>query len=98
MPEGDKHYWLLFFLSEVYLELGGEERLCESGTVIVYAPAHPQRYFHPFSEFSNDWVKFSGEDMGSFLEEISFPLNIPFQVENAEDVHDRIRQIGRAHV
>ncbi len=93
MPEGDQHYWLLFFLSEVYLELDGEERLCESGTVILYAPAHPQRYFHPFSGFSNDWVKFSGEDMESFLEEISFPLNIPFQVENAEDVHDWVRRI-----
>ncbi len=93
MPEGDEHYWLLFFLSEVYLELDGEERLYESGTVILYAPAHPQRYYHPFSGFSNDWVKFSGEDMETFLEEISFPLNIPFQVENAEDVHDRVRRI-----
>lgn len=93
MPEGDQHYWLLFFLSEVYLELDGDEQLYESGTAILYAPAYPQRYFHPFLGFSNDWVKFSGEDMGSFLEEINFPLNIPFQVENSEDVHDRVRRI-----
>jgi len=95
MPEGDEHYWLLFFLSEIYLELDGGKELYESGTVILYVPSYPQRYYHPFSGFSNDWVKFAGEDVGRFLEEIDYPLNIPFQVENAEEIHNRIRQIER---
>ena len=97
MPEGDSAYWFQFFLSDVYIETDGEEKLYRGGTAILYTPSHPQLYHHPFAGFSNDWMKFSGEEVETFLHIIDFPANIPFQVEKAEDIHDRVRRMEREY-
>ena len=95
MPKGDTYYWFLLFLSDVYMELQGESKLYKSGTAVLFAPDVPQLYQHPFAGFSNDWIKFSGQDEEKFLQEIDFPVNIPFQVDKAEEIHDRVRRMER---
>lgn len=96
-PEGDSYYWFLLFLSDVYIGTGEEKKLYKSGTAMVYSPDHPQFYHHPFSGFSNDWFQFSGEEAADFLKEIDFPVNTPFQVDQVEEIHDRIRRMEREY-
>lgn len=95
LPNGDGFYWFVFFLTDVYIRQAGKEQLCKSGTAVLYAPSCPQYYCHPGAGFICDWMKFSGEDAAVFLEEIDFPVNTPFQVDTAEDIHGRIRRIER---
>lgn len=96
-PEGEPYYGFLFFLSDIFIEVGKKKALYKSGTALLYTPFQPMFYHHPLSGFSNDWFQFSGKEAADFLREIDFPVNLPFQVEKAEEIHDRVRRMEREY-
>ena len=92
-PAGSDNYLLLLFLSDIFIQEGNDKIHYESGTAILYTPGFPQFYHQPFSGFDNDWIHFVGIDVADFLNEISFPVNTPFQTSRVNEIHSLIRRI-----
>ncbi|HEX3021498.1 MAG TPA: AraC family transcriptional regulator [Lachnospiraceae bacterium] len=97
-PSGCSNYLFLLFLSDIYIVVDSEKKHFESGTAILYTPAHPQYYHQPISGFDNDWFHFSGLELESFLSELQFSVNTPFKVKDINDIHKRIQIIEREYL
>ena len=92
-PLGSSNFLLLLFLSDIYIMDDAERKHFKGGTVALYSPSYPQFYHHPVTGFDNDWIHFIGEDAFTFLSDIRFPINKPFQIKHVSEVHSRIQRI-----
>jgi AraC family transcriptional regulator of arabinose operon len=57
-------------------------------SVLLLDSNTPHRYFPTSTEYIDDYLHFAVEDRLSFLKELTFPLNYPFQISNNNYIHD----------
>lgn len=53
------------------------------------------RYFPIGKKYIDDYLHFAPDDCKKFLSELTFPLNIPFQISNDSFILDILRLIGK---
>jgi AraC-like DNA-binding protein len=55
----------------------------------------PHRYFPTGEKYTDDYLHFAPDNREKFLSELTFPLNIPFQISNDSFIHDILRLIDK---
>lgn len=92
-PDGLPHFFLMLFLTDIYISDHTQTTRHPAGTVLLYTPGTPQFYTNSNNGFSNDWIQFWGEDVFCLLDQINFPLNTPFLVQEPDLFHDKFKRI-----
>ncbi|MBQ7384326.1 MAG: helix-turn-helix domain-containing protein [Clostridia bacterium] len=84
-PTGRDDYYMLYMVrGELSVELSGETVTADSGTVIIFPPKYPYRYFYRGGEpILYFWIHFTGGYVQQLLKECGI-CEMPWQVRTAK--------------
>ena len=92
-PEGSYRYIFFHFTSQVTIVINNELITAAPGTCILYTPKEAQKFFVEKNRLNHDYIDFILEDE-TFLKNISFPLNTPFNPKDSELITNTIKVIN----
>lgn len=74
-PQGRKDYQLLYIASgKAHFFFHGEEQIITEGTMILYHPGEPQKYFYHASDKTEVyWIHFTGSEVEALLSSCALP-------------------------
>lgn len=94
-PHGRRDFFLSYSYSgDMYVETNGEELLCSSGDLLLYAPEEPQVYRYDCTKhLSNYWIHFTGYGASQFIEMLDIPTQVPYHLGYIPEIKHFIQKI-----
>lgn len=78
-PNGSGNYTFVFFKSSAEAKIYERIFTLEKNTFILFQPTTPYYYRELESPYINDWFHCKGEEMQTFLQQLSFPMDTPIK-------------------
>lgn len=92
-PEGSYRFIFFHFISQVTIELNHEIINANPGTIILYSPNAPQKFYVDKNRLNHDYIDFQVMD-DQFFKMIKFPLNTVLQPKMSSYITKMVQEIN----